>query len=145
MPNFLDKPPAPFTLLPHERITVKPPQMPQALACALRAARQAGSLMRHNQGSVKKINKQSQYDIKLELDVLCQKLIEKTLLSAFPQSAILGEEGVAGAAARIGAGWLTPLMARSTSPMAFHMPASRSLCNGAPGFRRFLNGHWRRL
>ncbi|MGP8201410.1 MAG: inositol monophosphatase family protein [Limisphaerales bacterium] len=77
---------------------MKPPQMPQALACALRAARQAGSLMRHNQGSIKKINKQSQYDIKLELDVLCQKLIEKTLLSAFPQSAILGEEGLAGAA-----------------------------------------------
>lgn len=76
---------------------MKSPRLTQALASAVRAARQAGSLMRHNQGLVKKINKQSQHDIKLELDVRCQKLIEKTLLSAFPQSAILGEEGVAGA------------------------------------------------
>ena len=72
--------------------------MPKALACAVRAARQAGSLMRRNQTLVKKINQESQHDIKLELDVRCQKLIEKTLLSAFPQTAILGEEGVAGTA-----------------------------------------------
>ena len=39
---------------------------------------------------------QSRYDIKLELDVRCQKLIEKTLLRSFPQSALLGEEGLAG-------------------------------------------------
>jgi myo-inositol-1(or 4)-monophosphatase len=68
----------------------------RALACATRAARQAGALMRRNQTAKKKINEQSQHDIKLELDVRCQKLIEKTLLSEFPASAILGEEGVAG-------------------------------------------------
>jgi len=72
--------------------------IPKALACAVRAARQAGSLMRRNDHSVKKINQQSRHDIKLELDVRCQKLIEKTLLSAFPHSAVLGEEGVAGVA-----------------------------------------------
>jgi myo-inositol-1(or 4)-monophosphatase len=77
-------------------------ETPKALACAVRAARQAGRLMRRNQSLVKKINQQSQHDIKLELDVQCQKLIEKTLLSAFPQSAVLGEEGVAGMA---GAPW----------------------------------------
>ena len=76
--------------------------MTKALACAVRAARQAGSLMRRNQTSVKKINRQSRHDIKLELDVRCQKLIEKSLLSAFPHSAVLGEEGVAGVA---GADW----------------------------------------
>ena len=81
---------------------MKSPQMTKALACAVRAARQAGSLMRRNQTSVKKINQQSQHDIKLELDVRCQKLIEKTLLAAFPHSAVLGEEGVAGVA---GADW----------------------------------------
>jgi myo-inositol-1(or 4)-monophosphatase len=81
---------------------MKPPEMPKAVACAVRAARQAGSLMRRNQTSVKKINRQSQYDIKLELDVRCQKLIEKTLLSAFPHSAVFGEEGMAGVA---GADW----------------------------------------
>jgi myo-inositol-1(or 4)-monophosphatase len=75
---------------------------PKALACAVRAARQAGSLMRRNQTSVKKISQQSQHDIKLELDVRCQKLIEKTLLSAFPHSAVWGEEGVAGVA---GSSW----------------------------------------
>jgi myo-inositol-1(or 4)-monophosphatase len=74
----------------------------KALACAVRAARQAGSLMRRNKHSVKKINLQSQHDIKLELDVRCQKLIEKTLLGAFPDTAVLGEEGVAGVA---GADW----------------------------------------
>jgi myo-inositol-1(or 4)-monophosphatase len=76
--------------------------LPKALACAVRAARQAGNLMRRNQASVKKINTQSQYDIKLELDVRCQKLIEKTLLAAFPDSAVFGEEGLAGVA---GAAW----------------------------------------
>ncbi len=77
---------------------MKPPEIAKALACAVRAARQAGSLMRRNQTSIKKINQQSQHDIKLELDVRCQKLIEKTLLAAFPDSAVLGEEGEAGVA-----------------------------------------------
>jgi myo-inositol-1(or 4)-monophosphatase len=75
---------------------MKPSQFTKALASAVRAARQAGSLMRQNDTRVKKINQQSQHDIKLELDVRCQKLIEKTLLGDFPESAVLGEEGVAG-------------------------------------------------
>lgn len=77
---------------------MKKSELNKALACAVRAARQAGSLMRRNEFSVKKINQQSQHDIKLELDVRCQKLIQKILLSAFPQAAFLGEEGVAGVA-----------------------------------------------
>jgi myo-inositol-1(or 4)-monophosphatase len=68
----------------------------KALACAVRAARQAGRVMRENRGVAKKINQQTQHDIKLELDVRCQKIIEETLLRAFPHSAFLGEEGVAG-------------------------------------------------
>ena len=40
----------------------------------------------------------TQHDIKLELDVRCQKLIEKALRASFPQVALLGEEGVAGKA-----------------------------------------------
>jgi myo-inositol-1(or 4)-monophosphatase len=70
----------------------------RALDCATAAARAAGRLMRREQAAPKKINSQSQHDIKLELDVRCQKLIEKTLLRAFPESAVLGEEGVAGRA-----------------------------------------------
>lgn len=70
----------------------------RALVCATTAARAAGRLMRSQQGETKIINEQSQHDIKLELDVRCQKLIEKILLRAFPDSAVLGEEGVAGRA-----------------------------------------------
>ncbi len=72
------------------------PNPRQALRCAVRAARAAGRLMRRNQASPKKINQQSRHDIKLELDVRCQRLIENILLSDFPDSAVLGEEGVAG-------------------------------------------------
>jgi myo-inositol-1(or 4)-monophosphatase len=68
----------------------------RALECAVAAARAAGRLMRNEKTERKKINEQSQHDIKLELDVLCQKLIEKTLSASFPEAAILGEEGVSG-------------------------------------------------
>jgi myo-inositol-1(or 4)-monophosphatase len=49
----------------------------RALECAATAARAAGRLMRSQKAAPKKINEQSQHDIKLELDVRCQKLIEK--------------------------------------------------------------------
>jgi myo-inositol-1(or 4)-monophosphatase len=68
----------------------------RALQIATTAARAAGRLMRSNKTAHKKINQQTRHDIKLELDVLCQKLIEKTLLRSFPQAAVLGEEGVSG-------------------------------------------------
>lgn len=53
-------------------------------------------LMRSNLGSTKVINDESQHDIKLELDVRSQKLIEKTLSKAFPEIPVLGEEGTTG-------------------------------------------------
>src|SRR5438132_8497588 len=68
----------------------------RALNCAVAAARAAGKLMRANFHSVKKINEATQHDIKLELDVRCQKLIEKTLRKSFPSFSILGEEGTLG-------------------------------------------------
>jgi myo-inositol-1(or 4)-monophosphatase len=77
---------------------MKRSEQKKALARAIRAARQAGKLMRRNQSSIKKINSRSRYDIKLELDVRCQKVIEKTLLEGFPGSGVLGEEGLAGTA-----------------------------------------------
>jgi myo-inositol-1(or 4)-monophosphatase len=64
-----------------------------ALASAVDAARAAGALMRRNAGSDKKINAASQHDIKLELDVRCQRLIERKLHQALPQIEFLGEEG----------------------------------------------------
>ncbi len=68
----------------------------QALKIAVQAARAAGRLMKANLRQVKIINEATQHDIKLELDVRCQKLIERTLRRAFPTIPILGEEGVLG-------------------------------------------------
>lgn len=68
----------------------------KALSTAVRAARAVGTLMRKQLHKTKRANEVTQHDIKLELDVRSQKLIERTLLSSFPQTALLGEEGVAG-------------------------------------------------
>lgn len=68
----------------------------RALATAVTAARAAGRMMRDNLNKAKKINEASQHDIKLELDVRCQKRIERELRRAFPTVPILGEEGILG-------------------------------------------------
>ncbi len=68
----------------------------RALTCAIKAARAAGSLIRQNLRAPKKIKAAFAHDIKLELDVRCQKLITKILRSGFPGVALLGEEGITG-------------------------------------------------
>jgi myo-inositol-1(or 4)-monophosphatase len=68
----------------------------RALACAVKAARAVGKSMRKNLNLPKKINATSAHDIKLDLDVRSQKLIEKTLAVEFPGVALLGEEGITG-------------------------------------------------
>src|ERR1700743_1152779 len=68
----------------------------KALAATIDAARAAGAVMRKNLMAEKKANEITSHDIKLELDVRCQKLIERKLHAAFPKIALLGEEGVAG-------------------------------------------------
>jgi len=68
----------------------------KALASAIDAAKAAGALMRKNLMAEKKANEITSHDIKLELDVRCQKLIERKLHAAFPKIALLGEEGDAG-------------------------------------------------
>jgi myo-inositol-1(or 4)-monophosphatase len=70
----------------------------QAMAAAVKAARAAGRLMLANWHAPKRVNSAHAHDIKLELDVCCQKLIEKTLRAAFPQISLLGEEGCSGPA-----------------------------------------------
>jgi myo-inositol-1(or 4)-monophosphatase len=67
-----------------------------ALFCAVQAARAAGKVMRANLRSTKKINAATQHDIKLELDVRCQKSIERSLSRVYPGISILGEEGIVG-------------------------------------------------
>ncbi|HEV2394034.1 MAG TPA: inositol monophosphatase family protein [Verrucomicrobiae bacterium] len=68
----------------------------RALTAAVDAAQTVGGLMSRQLHSVKRANEVSQHDIKLELDVRSQKLIQKMLYAAFPDAALLGEEGVAG-------------------------------------------------
>src|SRR4051812_26247755 len=66
------------------------------LKSATEAALKAGALLRKNQHSHKKINEEIQHDIKLELDVRTQKLIEAQFRKEFPETAVFGEEGVSG-------------------------------------------------
>ncbi|MBM3847771.1 MAG: inositol monophosphatase [Verrucomicrobia bacterium] len=76
---------------------MKSPSLPAILRTAVDAAQLAGGLMRANLTSTsKRINEASQHDIKLELDVHCQKLIEKRLRKSFPAIPVLGEEGETG-------------------------------------------------
>jgi myo-inositol-1(or 4)-monophosphatase len=67
-----------------------------SLATAIKAARTAGKVMRANWHLPKRVKVAEAHDIKLELDVRCQKLIEKILRSAFPLIPLLGEEGDTG-------------------------------------------------
>src|ERR1041385_6915058 len=71
-------------------------QQKKALECAVRAAQAAGKVIRDNAHLSKTISSSSQHDIKLELDVRCQKLIERSLQKDFPEVPLLGEEGESG-------------------------------------------------
>ena len=68
----------------------------EAQKAAVKAARAAGRVMLANWHLPKHVNATDPHDIKLELDVRCQKLIEKILRAAFPQISLLGEEGCSG-------------------------------------------------
>lgn len=67
-----------------------------AQKAAIKAARAAGRLMYTNWHRPKRVKVTEAHDIKLELDVRCQKLITKILRAAFPQIPLLGEEGDSG-------------------------------------------------
>lgn len=66
------------------------------LATAQQAARLAGAFLREQFHSVKHVDEALLHDIKLRLDKESQALITRHLLAAFPQSAVLGEEGNTG-------------------------------------------------
>src|SRR5688572_11645667 len=55
-----------------------------ALKTAVAASKLAGAIMRANLRLNKKVNEATQHDIKLELDVRCQKAIERRLRRDFP-------------------------------------------------------------
>lgn len=87
-PNNLDRQP---TVALTDRVNLIAVQK-----AAVRAARAAGKVMRDNWYLPKKINASEAHDIKLELDVRCQALIEKILAAAYPDIPVLGEEGNTG-------------------------------------------------
>jgi myo-inositol-1(or 4)-monophosphatase len=65
----------------------------ELLRTATEAAHAAGKMIKDNFGSELTVNEMQRHDIKLELDVLSQKLITEMILARFPDHAILGEEG----------------------------------------------------
>jgi myo-inositol-1(or 4)-monophosphatase len=69
----------------------------RAQTVAARATKEVGASMRRQLHAPKKANQVTQHDIKLELDVTSQELIQKRLHAAFPAIGLLGEEGVTGA------------------------------------------------
>ncbi len=66
------------------------------LRAAEEAARLAGAFLRENFYCYKQVDEALQHDIKLRLDKDSQTLISDYLLSVFPESMILGEEGNGG-------------------------------------------------
>lgn len=70
--------------------------MPSLLDSAIAAARTAGQIQRDNFETELGIGEMLKYDIKLELDVSCQRAITEVLLGDHPQSCVLGEEGTEG-------------------------------------------------
>jgi myo-inositol-1(or 4)-monophosphatase len=68
------------------------------LRAAEQAARLAGAFLREHFFSFKQVDEALQHDIKLRLDKESQELISDYLLSVFPESSILGEEGTDGVA-----------------------------------------------
>ena len=68
------------------------------LRAAVQAARLAGAFLREHFFSFKQVDEALQHDIKLRLDKESQELISDYLLSVFPDSTILGEEGNDGVA-----------------------------------------------
>lgn len=82
------------------------PSNSSALAAAVDAAHQAGALMKQHLRRAKQVNESHQHDIKLELDVRCQKLITRVLARAFPAIPVLGEEGIDAASEQAVARWV---------------------------------------
>jgi myo-inositol-1(or 4)-monophosphatase len=66
------------------------------LEIAVSAAREAGALLRQHFGVTPEVKEMHAHDIKIELDSRTQDLIAERVLTAFPEHALYGEEGIAG-------------------------------------------------
>ena len=63
----------------------------RAQAEAVQASQVVGALMRSQLHASKRANSVTQHDIKLELDVRCQGLIEKALRRSFPDEPLTAD------------------------------------------------------
>ena len=79
---------------------------PSHLAAAVDAAREAGKVMRRHLSRPKRVHTATAHDVKLELDVECQRIITRCLGRAFPDIPILGEEGIDPVAEKAAVRWV---------------------------------------
>jgi myo-inositol-1(or 4)-monophosphatase len=68
-------------------------ELNRALRSTVDASRAVGDLLRRNLNSTKQVDAADAHDIKLDLDVRSQSMIQRRLLKAFPDITLLGEEG----------------------------------------------------
>ena len=94
------------TTMSQPKLLSRPPSNTRALTAAVAAAREAGALMKTHLRRAKQVNESHQHDIKLELDVRCQKLITRALAKALPSIPVLGEEGIDAASEKSAARWV---------------------------------------
>jgi myo-inositol-1(or 4)-monophosphatase len=64
----------------------------ELLDCALSAAHDSGDYARHGQERRTEVIETFRHDVKLQLDVECQRRAESVIRARFPEHAILGEE-----------------------------------------------------
>jgi myo-inositol-1(or 4)-monophosphatase len=90
------------------------------LATASEAARRAGAHIRAQCGTELQVNEAHHHDLKIQLDVDTQRLLEESILSAHPGHAILGEEGGEGSGGAAGEWILDPI--DGTVNLAYGIP-----------------------
>lgn len=87
-------------------MTQSPPAAQTVLDAAILAARAAGRLMSGHRHRTKRVNDATRHDIKLELDVRCQRLITRVLTASHPGIPVLGEEASHEEATRAPSRWV---------------------------------------
>lgn len=90
------------------------------LATASEAARRAGAHIRAHCGTDLQVNEAHHHDLKIQLDVDTQRLLEASILGVFPGHAILGEEGGEGSGGAAGEWILDPI--DGTVNLAYGIP-----------------------
>jgi myo-inositol-1(or 4)-monophosphatase len=67
--------------------------MELALNTAVRAAREAGEVLRSFHGNLKDVRKKGAIDLVTEADIASEQVVVETIRSVFPEHAVLAEEG----------------------------------------------------